>query len=167
MDHCVGNQPDLCMEAVAKWYEEKLQFHRFWSVDDSIMHTEYSSLRSVVVADYDEKIKVRSAFLCCCDVLTARSDAHQRARCWQEKVADSGILRLLQVSLFFLVGFFFFDLHRCHSGAGVQHVAFHTGDIIHTVRQLRARGMEFLGVPDTYYDQLRLKVGARSLVFVR
>lgn len=40
-------------------YEEKLQFHRFWSVDDSIMHTEYSSLRSIVVADYDESIKVQ------------------------------------------------------------------------------------------------------------
>jgi len=35
-----------------------LDFHRFWSVDDSMIHTEYSSLNSVVVADFDEKIKM-------------------------------------------------------------------------------------------------------------
>ena len=35
IDHLVGNQPDLEMEDAAKWYETMLQFHRFWSVDDS------------------------------------------------------------------------------------------------------------------------------------
>ena len=35
-----------------------LDFHRFWSVDDKMMHTEYSALRSVVMADFDEKIKM-------------------------------------------------------------------------------------------------------------
>lgn len=33
-------------------------FHRFWSVDDKMMHTEYSALRSIVVADYDENVKM-------------------------------------------------------------------------------------------------------------
>jgi len=33
-------------------------FHRFWSVDDSIMHTDYSALRSIVVCDYDENVKM-------------------------------------------------------------------------------------------------------------
>jgi len=46
------------MEPVAKWYETMLDFHRFWSVDDKMMHTEYSALRSVVMADFDEKIKM-------------------------------------------------------------------------------------------------------------
>lgn len=32
------------MVPVAEWYEKTLDFHRFWSVDDSIMHTDYSSL---------------------------------------------------------------------------------------------------------------------------
>ena len=39
-------------------YEQNLLFHRFWSVDDSQMHTEYSALRSIVVANWEETIKV-------------------------------------------------------------------------------------------------------------
>lgn len=35
-----------------------LDFHRFWSADDSIIHTDYSSLKTIVVADYDENIKI-------------------------------------------------------------------------------------------------------------
>lgn len=58
IDHCVGNQPDLEMEPVAAWYEKMLDFHRFWSVDDSMIHTEYSSLRSIVVTDFDENVKM-------------------------------------------------------------------------------------------------------------
>lgn len=37
---------------------------------------------------------------------------------------------------------------------GVQHIAMATGDIIETVRQLKSRGIEFLRVPETYYDIL-------------
>jgi 4-hydroxyphenylpyruvate dioxygenase len=58
IDHCVGNQEDNQMEPTAQWYEKMLDFHRFWSVDDSIIHTEYSSLRSVVVTDFDENVKM-------------------------------------------------------------------------------------------------------------
>merc|ERR1712121_49263 len=58
IDHIVGNQPDLMMENVASWYEKNLLFHRFWSVDDSQVHTEYSALRSIVVTNYEETIKM-------------------------------------------------------------------------------------------------------------
>lgn len=58
IDHCVGNQKDGEMEAAAVWYEQMLDFHRFWSVDDKTINTEFSSLRSVVMADFDEKIKM-------------------------------------------------------------------------------------------------------------
>lgn len=58
IDHCVGNQPDGEMEAAASWYEKMLDFHRFWSIDDKMLHTEYSALRSVVVADFDEVVKM-------------------------------------------------------------------------------------------------------------
>jgi len=58
VDHVVGNQPLNAMEPIVSWYEKSLQFHRFWSVDDSVIHTEYSSLKSIVVADYDENIKM-------------------------------------------------------------------------------------------------------------
>jgi 4-hydroxyphenylpyruvate dioxygenase len=43
---------------------------------------------------------------------------------------------------------------------GVQHVAMATGDILRTVRTLRERGVEFLRVPDAYYDVLPERVGA-------
>ncbi len=40
-----------------------------------------------------------------------------------------------------------------YRGPGVQHIALSTDDIIATVRDLRRRGVEFLHVPDTYYDR--------------
>lgn len=44
-------------------------------------------------------------------------------------------------------------------GAGCQHVAMRTDDIIHTVSRLLARGINFLNVPQTYYDMLPDRVG--------
>jgi len=58
IDHIVGNMPDNEMENTTKWYENTLQFHRFWSVDDSVIHTQYSSLRSIVVSNEQETIKM-------------------------------------------------------------------------------------------------------------
>ncbi len=46
-----------------------------------------------------------------------------------------------------------------YEGEGVQHIAVATDDIISTVRQLRSRGIEFLRVPDTYYDAVTDRVG--------
>jgi 4-hydroxyphenylpyruvate dioxygenase len=40
-----------------------------------------------------------------------------------------------------------------YDGPGVQHIALATDNIIHTVRALQRRGVEFLHVPDTYYDR--------------
>lgn len=42
-----------------------------------------------------------------------------------------------------------------YNGAGVQHIAFLTTDILTTVSNLRDRGMTFLSVPDTYYTAMR------------
>ena len=46
-----------------------------------------------------------------------------------------------------------------YNGSGVQHVAVATNDIIHTVTELKARGVDFLEVPSTYYDDLTSRVG--------
>ncbi len=46
-----------------------------------------------------------------------------------------------------------------YQGAGVQHIAVATDDIISTVTQLRDRGVEFLSIPSTYYDALEERVG--------
>jgi 4-hydroxyphenylpyruvate dioxygenase len=46
-----------------------------------------------------------------------------------------------------------------YGGPGVQHVALATDDIIETVSLLQERGVEFLSVPTTYYDELQERVG--------
>jgi len=47
-----------------------------------------------------------------------------------------------------------------YQGPGVQHMALATDDIIATVTALRDRGIEFLTVPTTYYEELQGRVGA-------
>ena len=44
-------------------------------------------------------------------------------------------------------------------GPGIQHVALATDNIIETVTQLKASGVEFLQIPPTYYEQLQEWVG--------
>jgi 4-hydroxyphenylpyruvate dioxygenase len=50
----------------------------------------------------------------------------------------------------------YLDFYR---GAGVQHMALATNDILATVSELRERGVEFLVVPDNYYEDLTARVG--------
>ncbi|AKG24171.1 4-hydroxyphenylpyruvate dioxygenase [Calothrix sp. 336/3] len=45
----------------------------------------------------------------------------------------------------------FLDLNR---GAGVQHIALHTQNMIRAIAQFRSQGLPFLSVPPTYYSQL-------------
>lgn len=120
IDHIVGNQGDLQMEPVVKYYEEALGFHRFWSVDDSMIHTEYSSLRSVVVTDFDENIK-----------MPINEPANGKRKSQIQEYVD-----------------------YYHDG-GVQHIALNTESIIPTVENMKGRGVEFLSIPDTYYDNVR------------
>lgn len=42
---------------------------------------------------------------------------------------------------------------------GVQHIAIATDDILYTVSELRTRGVEFLHVPDAYYEDVLDRVG--------
>ena len=46
-----------------------------------------------------------------------------------------------------------------YNGAGIQHVAMSTKDIIKTVKKLRYNGVEFLPTPQSYYDSLLDRVG--------
>jgi len=108
------------MVPVVEWYEKHLDFHRFWSVDDSIIHTEYSSLRSIVVTDYDENIK-----------MPVNEPANGK--------------RVSQIQ----------EFCDYYAGSGVQHIALNTSDIIQTVGNLQGRGVDFLTIPDSYYDILR------------
>uniref|UniRef100_A0AAY4D947 4-hydroxyphenylpyruvate dioxygenase n=1 Tax=Denticeps clupeoides TaxID=299321 RepID=A0AAY4D947_9TELE len=115
IDHIVGNQPDDEMV-----YQRNLLFHRFWSVDDKQLQTEYSALRSIVVANYEETVKMP---------INEPAMGKRKSQI-QEYVEYYG-------------------------GAGVQHIAMNTSDIITSIRNLKERGMEFMSVPDTYYQQLR------------
>lgn len=123
IDHCVGNQPDGEMEPTTQWYEKSLSFHRFWSVDDKQIHTKYSALRSIVVTNEQETIKIPI----------------------NEPAAG---FRKSQIQEFV----------DYYGGAGIQHIALRSGDIISDVGNLRSRGLEFLSVPDSYYDQLKQKL---------
>lgn len=123
IDHIVGNQPDLAMTDVAEWYEKTLVFHRFWSIDDKQIHTEYSALRSIVVTNYEETIKMP---------INEPAPGKRKSQI-QEYVDYNG-------------------------GAGVQHIAMKSDDIIRTIILLKERGQHFLEVPDTYYKQLREKL---------
>nr|XP_053632722.1 4-hydroxyphenylpyruvate dioxygenase-like [Cherax quadricarinatus] len=123
VDHIVGNQPNLEMESTAAWYEKHLMFHRFWSVDDTQIHTEYSALRSIVVTNWEETIK-----------MPINEPAPGRKKSQIQEYVDY------------------------YGGAGVQHIALNTQNIISAIENLRERGMEFLSVPDTYYEQLQEKL---------
>jgi 4-hydroxyphenylpyruvate dioxygenase len=50
----------------------------------------------------------------------------------------------------------YLDFYKC---SGVQHIAVATDDIIHTVGSLRENGVEFLYVPDNYYEDVIDRVG--------
>jgi len=123
IDHVVGNQPDYEMVPVTQWYEKALQFHRFWSVDDSMIHTKFSSLRSIVVTNFEETIKM---------------PINEPA---------SG-LRKSQIQ----------EYCDYNGGAGVQHIALRSNDIIKSVENLKARGLEFIKSPSSYYVSLKEKL---------
>jgi 4-hydroxyphenylpyruvate dioxygenase len=46
-----------------------------------------------------------------------------------------------------------------YHGPGVQHIAMNTTNIVETVSELKSRGIEFLRVPTTYYEELEDRVG--------
>lgn len=128
VDHIVGNQLDMQMEPAVSFYEKCLDFHRFWSVDDKMMHTEYSALRSIVVTDYDENVK-----------MPINEPAKGKKKSQIQEYVDY------------------------YQGAGVQHIALKTETIVETVEAMRQRGVDFLSIPDTYYDILRKNLPDMSI----
>ncbi|PPT05073.1 4-hydroxyphenylpyruvate dioxygenase [Geitlerinema sp. FC II] len=46
-----------------------------------------------------------------------------------------------------------------NNGAGLQHIALRTSDILKTVSRMRRAGVDFLEVPDTYFDRVCRKPG--------
>ncbi|XP_028514667.1 4-hydroxyphenylpyruvate dioxygenase-like [Exaiptasia diaphana] len=58
VDHATCSQPDDELAPVVKWYEKNLQFHRFWSIDDKQILSKYTAMRTVVVTNHEETIKM-------------------------------------------------------------------------------------------------------------
>ena len=50
-----------------------------------------------------------------------------------------------------------------YDGPGVQHIALRTDDIVATVQALRDRGVRFMRVPDTYYDEAKERLAEFDL----
>ncbi|MBE9105939.1 4-hydroxyphenylpyruvate dioxygenase [Nostoc cf. edaphicum LEGE 07299] len=126
LDHIGLNIPEGDLEPLVEWYERVLGFHRFFSIDDSIVHTEFSGLRSIVMADPSERTKI-------------------------PLIEPASGFRKGQVEEFL----------EYHKGAGAQHFAILTDDILASSQALRERGVETLKVPSGYYTRLRelLQVG--------
>ncbi|MFZ5892842.1 MAG: 4-hydroxyphenylpyruvate dioxygenase [Myxococcota bacterium] len=57
--------------------------------------------------------------------------------------------------------------HEEHRGDGVQHVALSVRDIVSAVRGLRARGVEFMPAPSTYYDALPARLAKNGIGSLR
>ncbi|EJT71939.1 4-hydroxyphenylpyruvate dioxygenase [Gaeumannomyces tritici R3-111a-1] len=123
IDHCVGNQDWGDMAAACDFYERCLSFHRFWSVDDNQISTEFSALSSVVMASPNNVVKMP---------INEPAKGKRRSQIEEYVIFNSG--------------------------AGVQHIALLTDDIIATVEAMRARGVEFIEVPPTYYDSMRKRL---------
>ncbi|KAK3951852.1 Glyoxalase/Bleomycin resistance protein/Dihydroxybiphenyl dioxygenase [Pseudoneurospora amorphoporcata] len=123
IDHCVGNQDWNEMVSACAFYEQCLSFHRFWSVDDSQICTEFSALNSIVMASENNLVKMP---------INEPAPGKKKSQIEEYVVFNSG--------------------------AGVQHIALLTQDIISTVSAMRARGVEFINVPQTYYDTIRQRL---------
>ncbi|EFE40302.1 hypothetical protein TRV_04996 [Trichophyton verrucosum HKI 0517] len=120
IDHCVGNQPWDGLDPTVSFYEKCLEFHRYWSVDDKAMCSDYSAMRSVVIASPNEIIK-----------MPLNEPAEGMKKSQIEEFVDY------------------------YNGAGVQHIAFLTNDILKAITTLRERGVKFISVPSGYYDAIR------------
>ncbi|KAJ6787812.1 hypothetical protein PWT90_09512 [Aphanocladium album] len=123
IDHCVGNQDWNEMNDACKFYESALSFHRFWSVDDNQISTEFSALSSIVMASPNNVVKMP---------INEPAPGKKKSQIEEYVVFNSG--------------------------AGVQHIALLTKDIITSVSALRARGVEFINVPETYYETMRMRL---------
>ncbi|KAB8067290.1 Glyoxalase/Bleomycin resistance protein/Dihydroxybiphenyl dioxygenase [Aspergillus leporis] len=129
IDHCVGNQDYNGMNKICEYYEKVLGFHRFWSVDDKDICTEFSALKSIVMSSPNEIVK-----------MPINEPAKGKKQSQIEEYVDF------------------------YNGAGVQHISLLTDNIIRDITNLKARGVEFIKVPSTYYDSLKIRLKQAGLV---
>lgn len=125
IDHIVGNVEGGRMNDWVEYYDRVFGFNQFMTFDDKDISTDFTALRSKVMASPTAPVK-----------FPINEPAEGRRKSQIEE---------------------YLEYNR---GPGVQHVALHTSDIVHTVSVLRSNGVEFLPVPRSYYDLVWDRVGA-------
>lgn len=113
-------------------------------MDDKQITTEYSSLRSIVVANWEENIKMP---------LNEPAEGKKKSQI-QEYIDYYGSAGVQHIALRYVE----IDLILIESGGlkdPCYFAHFRSNDIIKSIENLRARGTEFLDIPNSYYEQLR------------
>ena len=124
VDHIVGNVGWGEMDKVADFYRTVMGFDQLISFDDKDISTEFTALKSKVMASRNLRIK-----------FPINEPAHGKKKSQIEEYLDFYI------------------------GAGPQHVALATDNIVATIAAHRKRGVDFLNVPASYYDNVSHRVG--------
>lgn len=57
-DHIVGQFPPHQLDSITEWYSKVMNFKRYWSVDENQIYTEHSGVKSHVVTNHNERIKM-------------------------------------------------------------------------------------------------------------
>jgi 4-hydroxyphenylpyruvate dioxygenase len=127
IDHVVGNVDWEQMEETVNFYRNVFGFSRFVSFDDKDISTEYSALRSTVVANENKWIKF---------------PINEPAQGLKKSQIEEYV--------------------QFNHGAGVQHLAMECEDILKAIAALRDNGVDFITVPEAYYDDLAERIGEIS-----
>jgi 4-hydroxyphenylpyruvate dioxygenase len=123
VDHSVGNVGWDEMQDTVDWYRRVFGFREFAEFDEKDISTEFTALRSKVVANEDASVKI-----------PVNEPAEGKKKSQIEEYLEF------------------------YPGPGIQHLAVTTDDIIRTIGDMREAGVDFLEVPDSYYDQLEERV---------
>ena len=124
VDHIVANTEDRQMDRWCDYYRKVFGFHQFVSYDDKDISTEFSALRSKVMANDLRNIK-----------FPINEPATGKKKSQIQEYIDFNF------------------------SAGVQHIALYSPDILTTVSRLQENGLNFLSIPDSYYQTIWERVG--------
>lgn len=130
-------------------YEKALGFHRFWSVDDSQICT-YVKLSNEFDISEGIKTNLNSEFSALKSIVMASPNDIVKMPINEPAKGKK------QSQIEEYVDFY--------NGAGVQHIALLTDDIIRDITNLKARGVEFIKVPETYYTDMQARLKQSGLV---
>jgi 4-hydroxyphenylpyruvate dioxygenase len=170
IDHIVGNVELGAMDTWVKYYEDVFGMTEMIHFSDDDIGTEYSALMSKVVSDGKGLVKFpinEPAEGKRKSQIDEYLDFYEGAGAQHIAVATRDIVGT--VAEMRRRGVVKFPINEpatgkrksqieeyleYYEGPGAQHIAVSTRDIVATVAEMRARGVEFLTIPDAYYDEV-------------